>query len=774
MKSSRAAPTVIVTIHSGTGKKTVRLNETFFYIGRAPGCKVKIEDHSVSRQHVKISVESGKVFVTDQDSANGTFLNGRPMAGSKAREISPNDRLILGKSEAWLSIAVQESAEHSQTASDVSFEDQEVARREAPPAKSVGHSDSPQSRPSPAMAKPASAPIPKSKTQPEAPSDLDLHNARKQAARLIFEAEEKAFHASKAVFDAANKARLDAQEEARKIVAAAQERADKIHVDQVELGRQLLAEARTKADELREHVIADALEKAKLEAKERIGDLLAKKDSLETSLAHLKKVASDLSEEINGAERELETQRGACDESAATAERLRGESDVLRGELENMKTEIQRGRGEKTSLLNELVVLKNEIEAGRERAANSRRDVAAIEETLAARSRALSERESQMNAVAERSRSLSEEVKRADNLLKASQELAAKLESERANKEANLVRLNEEIRETEARRHDLRIVVKGIEGEIEREKSTLDQRLRDATKEAEASLAKIRDESAVRVQEFLESETRKVEDLRVQLRQQIDRDQATIASEIHEKLWKILLEQTSIEVYKRNDKKTLVAIQEAISSRLIGTSADMPSATSTIDAIKRNSWRRQARWAAAGFAAAALIMGGTWYVLDYLSDAEEAKRLEATRADEAQRKLARRFNPAQDFQIRESYTESVLYTKNFVDAYDDQSVYARWLKEASEYLYRQWRIDEASAIEVVAGAKTLVNSLDKRRRDIHPDFVKENIEKMREFERAEVEKLKTKLGTNVKYEAFKKFETRFFANEVKVRQPASQ
>ena len=61
--------------------------------GRTPQCDLQIDDPSVSRRHCTIAFEGGVVRVIDLDSANGTFINERPVRDGTAR---PGDVLRLG------------------------------------------------------------------------------------------------------------------------------------------------------------------------------------------------------------------------------------------------------------------------------------------------------------------------------------------------------------------------------------------------------------------------------------------------------------------------------------------------------------------------------------------------------------------------------------------------------------------------------------------------------------------------------------------------------
>jgi pSer/pThr/pTyr-binding forkhead associated (FHA) protein len=63
-------------------------------IGRAKGCAVRIPASEVSRQHCRISQRDGFVVLEDLKSVNGTFLNGRPVAGAKP--VRPGDTVEVG------------------------------------------------------------------------------------------------------------------------------------------------------------------------------------------------------------------------------------------------------------------------------------------------------------------------------------------------------------------------------------------------------------------------------------------------------------------------------------------------------------------------------------------------------------------------------------------------------------------------------------------------------------------------------------------------------
>jgi len=65
-------------------------------VGRAPDCDVVLENQSVSGHHFRIlKGRTGKTFVEDLQSKNGTFLNGTRLAAGDKVELHPNDTIRI-------------------------------------------------------------------------------------------------------------------------------------------------------------------------------------------------------------------------------------------------------------------------------------------------------------------------------------------------------------------------------------------------------------------------------------------------------------------------------------------------------------------------------------------------------------------------------------------------------------------------------------------------------------------------------------------------------
>lgn len=72
----------------------VKLSESPFYIGKNPDMSnMVIEERSISRKHAVITFKDEKIFLTDLDSTNGTFINGNRLKPNQACSLAPFDQV---------------------------------------------------------------------------------------------------------------------------------------------------------------------------------------------------------------------------------------------------------------------------------------------------------------------------------------------------------------------------------------------------------------------------------------------------------------------------------------------------------------------------------------------------------------------------------------------------------------------------------------------------------------------------------------------------------
>ena len=67
-------------------------------IGRSRSCDIRVENESVSKRHASIVLDrnQGTYYVTDQDSRNGTYVNGKKLAPNTRADIGSGSYVSFG------------------------------------------------------------------------------------------------------------------------------------------------------------------------------------------------------------------------------------------------------------------------------------------------------------------------------------------------------------------------------------------------------------------------------------------------------------------------------------------------------------------------------------------------------------------------------------------------------------------------------------------------------------------------------------------------------
>ncbi len=82
-------------VHDGHHRRILTADGDLVRIGRDPSCEVQLPgDLSVSRFHASLRPDDNGWVVEDASSRNGTFVNGRRLAGP--HRLGPTDRVLIG------------------------------------------------------------------------------------------------------------------------------------------------------------------------------------------------------------------------------------------------------------------------------------------------------------------------------------------------------------------------------------------------------------------------------------------------------------------------------------------------------------------------------------------------------------------------------------------------------------------------------------------------------------------------------------------------------
>lgn len=86
---------LILTYPTGGGLGEMPLNEGRISFGRGSDADIRVADDSLSRLHATIYREGDRVWIVDENSSNGSFVNGSPV-GPTGTPLNPGDEITLG------------------------------------------------------------------------------------------------------------------------------------------------------------------------------------------------------------------------------------------------------------------------------------------------------------------------------------------------------------------------------------------------------------------------------------------------------------------------------------------------------------------------------------------------------------------------------------------------------------------------------------------------------------------------------------------------------
>src|SRR3954454_7267870 len=84
----------LVIVQGRSVNNTLKLSDGVTTIGRHDECQIRIKSSQVSRKHCELFEKKGLLLVKDLGSANGTYVNGKKVAGQQVLE--PGDELMIG------------------------------------------------------------------------------------------------------------------------------------------------------------------------------------------------------------------------------------------------------------------------------------------------------------------------------------------------------------------------------------------------------------------------------------------------------------------------------------------------------------------------------------------------------------------------------------------------------------------------------------------------------------------------------------------------------
>lgn len=779
------------------------VNRDSFTIGRSVDCDITLNDNHVSRVHLVVTRRWNQIWIEDKNSSNGTFINGSRMVQGTPVNVVGSDKIQFGKSEYILHIDIahplpaEEPVIEAPVAAVHEEEDAEIAETVAMPAPQFAQS-------APASASPAAQAAAQNSFQAE----KLLHDAKRRAAQIVLEGETQAEKRVQAIYQKAREAQAQAEAFYQTRLSEAHKEADAILADFQNQGRELLQSARNMAQELREEVdvyVQGLREKARQDAENLIAESTlegekqkaeALRQARETAEHEGRMLMETSREEVN---RVLEFTRlqvqevqGKLEAGQVNLEYVQKTLSETEGRLKRSAEELEKNNQANMDLQQEMAILRqteeeklknwiDEEEAKFKASVESeetRVKTWAEQEETRVKTLVDSEEARIKTWVADEESKLKDKVEaeevRLKNFVQVEEEKLVKLQASNKDLEGSKELLEKAVRVLAQKQAELSMDVNGIESrkdhlfkEYESQKVFLNEKL----EKDKSQMAKTEEQ---RLEEMRVETSKRLKKLEQDLIEDVIRRKESIVKELFNVVEKEVVSHMQAPQWRAISKELEFKMMDALEGKVANISQNTATMGQPQDLMKRRK-KEKLQWAFSGVAAGLALffvaqVGYQKVISDNTPMQTMVQREVQSRKDDLER---RRFNPPQSEELKETYTDAVIYTRNFPEVYADQEFQQKLYKSVSQYMYKTWRVEEEKSIQVLAASRAVVKELQDRRGQIHPDFVKEGIQKMRELELESLERMKTILGTEVRVDSYRRFERNFYKEEMQRRRMAS-
>ncbi len=755
------------------------------------GADYIVNDKGVSRVHLTVHVKGKNIWLEDMKSANGTFVAGQKLPPGTHVPYKPGTKIQLGLAGDAYSFEVAElmltqaSAREEESAlirnpsralstppptielaeqadkflkeaRDTASGIKEAAVRESEMLMNNARTKANEAlvasrNEAVAMIEKARNSASQATLDRERAAENAMSSARREAIEIKNAADEEAEKTLKDARGSTAQLKLEGQREAEVIVQHARDHAEKVK-DEADLeARDMLKTTRDKIRTMLEKNDAE-IEQAMLAARKAAAGVRAEADAqLEKARAYVSEKGATLLKEAESQAEQILVQaeeQAANIRANAKADSQKAVDNALKAAQQKVARIQEEARESIVSLQSEVTRMQFEVSSMEKRKRDAIMDAESVTQSCdAAKARAMNE---------------SEQAKLA---LVTTQEMLTNLQAEGEKARVNLALANTMRENAERLAKDLR---------EEREKGLLEFENQKKQQETELASTKLKLLEDIKARQ-LEEEAR------------MHAIRGHQASEMTRHLEMVLVPIVQKQLGEKDATMAIAEFRQAIGpvvKRVVYeeqanlSTNDLENVISSDPIIEK--YKRKQRTRAQAMVGVPMMMfflavfapGVFEFMRQPATFLAGGKSLDELNAEYSERSRKKVYAPPLVEELGSNYTDSVLYTREYVSKKLDDGNRKRWAKELENFMFRQLDLPESIAINYIGVETRLVKELQMQRAAINPDFVKEGIAKMRELEKRTMPELKGKVGGDITYEKIRAFEKRFFESLV-IKAPAS-
>lgn len=810
---------VLVKVYWPSDKEEVHLVDSEkFVIGRAPESTLVLADPKISRKHLGVLVNRGKIYLKDLGAGNGTFVDEKRLSTEEVHPYKLGKPIKLGNSDIFIKLELfEKKLEKGNIPSEFPSQDREAIENYLLSAKA------------------------------------HFENSEKNAERLGLQIVDQKKSEATALFEQAAHEMEDFRKlklaEANSLTDAAKEEAKKILEESQETAVRNLNEAQESARKTLEHAeqtFKQTLDRAQADSEQMRSQAQAEAEQLRTQVQtetellrnqtqtesdRLKTQAHDLLEEAKSkadkaASEALENAKHvAKDKAEQIIREAQQEATLMKARLDEEKTQFVENQKIELDLQKKRLSQEFEIEKEKWAVERQVRDQVLEDEYHNKKTRYTNEISSLEESSAQaREKIAVQQAQETEKLIEVSQK--------RKDMEFHVQNLQTQIREFETQLQQKKFQNSEIERQLQtakhekdRTEKKIDDMQKRMTENAQVIIDKQKDLAAIQ-QDIRKSQDDKLDALKkINMDLQVAKDQVhheaakyrkevmdeldglkakekenlhrdiqnnlaeitgqrdkfikRLSTEI-EGLWLATANKTNSESVPLQ-KRIKDAVQKSFDESYIEMSQSMDKDVRV--QVKEISQKRKntVRW----IASATCGLVGLYFAVTHLfgfsivpKDANAKPNetaIESLSRQKLEKQAARKYVPIQDADWKKSYTDNMLFTIGYSDAEKRPELEEQWIRRLHQVFVKELKLDDEVVARIVGIERSMLSRLDEEKNQIHPDFVDMGVKKMREIEKDSVAKIHEVLKTEAMVARFNEESQKYWLSNMSMdRMPASE
>lgn len=791
MKSHKQILTVQVTTFNES--QTYQVDKSEFIFGRSGKADVGVQDSNISRKHLKIKLENKIVSIMDLGSLNGTQLDGVKINPNEYIAIKENSVITFDKCDVVLKIGVTQKIEEIKTnvssereqVVDASSKASPVAEKPTPPKVEHNIADNrsldTEQEKNDEKIKANEKLIEKLNEMPNMRSLIDLSAFPKneEEHRLNFKNVGLNLPRYKNPGEHAKEIIAEAEYQKQAIIKNAEVFKSKTINEARVLSKKASAEAyseyKTMVDYLLQNTRAELkklqtdteilLDEKRLQANEEIQKLWQE---------HEDHVRADRDRDYEKFEKENKIKLDLLMEKAKSdlfAERHKVLTDAESEIIQKKRLFQVEFENEKTEHMVRIKTYNDELLKVQENIENCKKTAAELKALK-------DDSELELTKIMSQLKVEKDKLEIVNNTFKDTEESHKVIEHELATFNETKNKILSEIEKTQLELQKLNTsfsLLTEKKQNLEEETKKISDFLADAKMKAKSEIENeyihLKDIETKKFEDFKANELKDLQKIREAHSNSIKNFSVELSQAIATKLELLATKNTSA---KFDFDKNFELINSVIQVKSAATTGSESKHAEQLESWKSRKRKENFSFISRGFVAGVIcvFLGNAIYQKLNVDPVKE--ELARIAVENRKKDVENRFIPVRTSKYHDNYVEATLYTENFADTYLDKDNQREWVNHATRYFLSRWRVDEEKVIQVISNSGALVQHVNDMIPNMKNTKLKTDLANLKNLEAEYIQKQASILGTNVKYEAYKKLEKDFFQNKILGRGPANK